>query len=397
MKTRILRLLLPAILVATGAGSVAWTWALAQHVGKLEAAGTRSAGRIDRLEALLDELTRDELSYVASGQIDKETLTATSARIRQIASESTWLLGELLAAGAPSAGELAKGAASLAEVDARAGGNIRADLDLMAADLLFTETTRTRQALREQLRALRVAEASAVSDGRSNDLKQAWTVLAGVALLFAWALVRSTHRPTTAPSVEVTSIAPDVDVVRPGAPPELVAPATVVEPTIDLNETATLCTAISRMRTESDLQGLLVRTATLLDASGIVVWMAAGEEMFPVAWHGYDSRQLIQLGPIGPSSPNAAAAAWRTSTLQSVAGGPNSQSAIVVPLLGVERCIGVLAIEVGPGRETDATTKAVTTLISAQLVTVLGAWPAGSSMPPAEVLPFERVTASKSS
>jgi len=39
----------------------------------------------------------------------------------------------------------------------------------------------------------------------------------------------------------------------------------------------------------------------------------------------------------------------------------------------------------------------VTTLISAQLVTVLGAWPAGSSMPPAEVLPFERVTASKSS
>ena len=397
MKTRILRLLLPAILVATGAGSVAWTWALAQHVGKLEAAGTRSAGRIDRVEALLDELTRDELSYVASGQIDKETLTATRARIRQIASESTWLLGELLAAGSPSAGELAKGAASLAEVDARAGENLRADLDLMAADLLFTETTRTRQALREQLRALRVAEASAVSDGRSNDLKQAWTVLAGVALLFAWALVRSTRRPTTAPSVEVTSIAPDVDVVRPGAPPELVVPATVVEPTIDLNETAALCTAISRMRTESDLQGLLVRTATLLDASGIVVWMAAGEEMFPVAWHGYDSRQLIQLGPIGPSSPNAAAAAWRTSTLQSVAGGPNSQSAIVVPLLGVERCIGVLAIEVGPGRETDATTKAVTTLISAQLVTVLGAWPAGSSMPPAEVLPFERVTASKSS
>ncbi len=398
MKTRILRLLLPAILVATGAGSVAWTWTLAQHVGKLEAAGTRSASRIDRLEALLDELTRDELSYVASGQIDKETLTATSARVRQIASESTWLLGERLAAGAPSAGELAKGAASLAEVDARAGENMRADLDLMAADLLFTETTRTRQALREQLRALRVAEASAVSDGRSNDLKQAWTVLAGVALLFAWALVRSTRRPITAPpvEVEVTSVAPHADVVRPSARPELAAPATVVEPTIDLNETAALCIAISRMRSESDLQGLLVRTATLLDASGIVVWMAAGEEMFPVAWHGYDSRQLIQLGPIGPSSPNAAAAAWRTATLQSVAGGPNSQSAIVVPLLGVERCIGVLAIELEPGRETDATTKAVTTLISAQLVTVLGAWPAGSSIPPAEVLPFERVTAKSS-
>ena len=92
---------------------------------------------------------------------------------------------------------------------------------------------------------------------------------------------------------------------------------------IDLTETAALCTAISRLQTESDLQGLLVRTATLLDASGVVVWMAAGEEMFPVAWHGYDSRQLIQLGPIGPSSLNATAAAWRTGTLQSVAGEGN--------------------------------------------------------------------------
>ncbi len=394
MKTRILRFLLPAILVTTGAGSVAWTWALAQHVGRVEAAGTRSAARIDRLEALLDELTRDELTYVASGRIDKETLTATSGRVRQIVSESTRLLGELLAAGAPSAGELANGAASLAEVDARARENMLADLDLMAADLLFTETTRTRQELREQLRKLRVAEASAVSDGRSNDLKEAWTVLAGVALLFAWALVRSTRRPTTALSDEVTSIAP-ADHLPPSTPPESVPPERGVESTIDLQETAALCTAISRLRTESDLRGLLVRTATLLDASGIVVWMAAGEEMFPVAWHGYDSRQLIQLGPIGPSAPNAAAAAWRTSTIQSVSGGPGSQSAIVAPLLGVDRCIGVLAIEVGPGRETDATINAVTTLISAQLVTVLGAWPAGSSMLPAEVLPFERVTASK--
>ena len=32
---------------------------------------------------------------------------------------------------------------------------MQADLDLMAADLLFTETTRTRQTLRDQLRMLR--------------------------------------------------------------------------------------------------------------------------------------------------------------------------------------------------------------------------------------------------
>jgi hypothetical protein len=66
----------------------------------------------------------------------------------------------------------------------------------------------------------------------------------------------------------------------------------------------------------------------------------------------------------------------------------------VVPLLGIERCIGVLAIEVAPGREADASTQAATTLIAAQLSTVLGGWPAGSSMPPAEIVPFERVASS---
>lgn len=392
MKSRILRLLLPAILVAAGAGSVVWTWALAQHVDRLESTGKQSATRIDRLDGLLDELAQDELKYVASGQIDKETLTATSARIRQMISESTWLLGQALAAAARPAGALAEGVASLAEVDSRARENMRADLDLMAADLLFTETARARQALRDQLRALRVAESNVVADGRANDLKQAWTVLAGVALLFAWALVRSTRRPPTPASSDIPSVTADVDHV-----PLNIAPTKAPEPTIDLTETAALCTAISRLKSETDVQALLVRTATLLDASGVVVWMAAGDEMFPVAWHGYDSRQLIQLGPIGRSSLNATAAAWRTGTLQSVAGGAASQSAIVTPLLGVERCIGVLAIEVAPGREASATVQAVVTLIAAQLVTVLGAWPAGSSVPSAAVVPFERLTASNSS
>jgi hypothetical protein len=402
MKTRIPRFLLPAILVAAGAGGVAWTWALAQHVNRLETSGKQSAARIDRLEVLLDELARDELTYAASGQVDKETLTSTSIRVRQITGETAWLLGQLLAGGSPAAGALAEGAASLAEIDVRARDNMRADLDLMAADLLFTETTRIRQRLREQLRMLRVAESNAIADGRSTDLQQAWIVLAGVALLFAWALIRSTRYPSPEPTNEVASITPETDHVPLNvAPPkhdaDVALPGTdmaVAEAAIDLSETATLCTAISRLQTEADLQGLLARTATLLGASGVVVWMAAGEEMFPVAWHGYESRQLIQLGPIGPSSLNATAAAWRTGTLQSVAGEPGSHSAIVVPLLGVERCIGVLAIEVEPGREADTTMQAVTTLIAAQLVTVLGAWPAGSSTSAAELLSFERMSAS---
>jgi hypothetical protein len=401
MKTRILRFLLPAILVAAGSGSVFWTWVLAQHVEQLEADARQSATRIDRLDLLLDELSRAELSYVASGQIDNQTLTGSNKSLREIVSESSWLLGQSPAGASTAAGAIAEGIASLAEVEPRARENIAAGLDLMAADLLFTETTRTREALREQLRTLRKAESVAVAERRSNDLQQAWIVLGTVALLFAWALVRSPRRSGAAPAGEA---APDAEVSghvsfsslaltpRVVVDNALEAPLVPVS-SVDLSEAAALCTAISRLQVETDLQDLLGRTAKVLDASGVAVWMTAGDQMFPVAWHGYDSRQLSQLGPISRSSMNALAAAWQSGSLQKVAGDRTSRSAIVAPLLGVERCIGVLAIETLPGRETDQTLQAVTAMVAAQLVTVLGAWPAGSEAAPADIIPFERASA----
>ena len=389
MKTRILRFLLPAILVLAGAGGVAWTWTLAQHVEQVEATGRQSAARIDRVEALLDEFTHNELVYAASGRVDGKTLNVSSNRAQQIVSESSRLLGQSLAGAAASAGKIASAVASLANVDSRARENMRAGLDLIAAELLFTETSQTREAMREQLRTLRRDESNAVTEARARALRRAWIALAGVALLFAWALARSSRSPAPAASEEIRFHQAESDRVPLN---EFRRPEPT--PSVDLMETAALCTAISRLRVETDLEALLVRTAGLLGASGTVVWMTAGEEMFPVAWHGYDSRQLSQLGPIGPSSMNATAAAWRSGTLQTVSGDLTSRSAIVAPLLGVERCIGVLAIEVTPGQESDVTMQAVTTLIAAQLVTVLGAWPAGSSVPPADVAPFERISAS---
>ena len=53
-----------------------------------------------------------------------------------------------------------------------------------------------------------------------------------------------------------------------------------------------------------------------------------------------------------------------------------SNGAIVAPMFGPDRCVGVLAAEVRHGREQDAATQAVTIMIAAQLATVIGAWPA---------------------
>jgi hypothetical protein len=383
MARRILRILLPTILVASGLGAVAWTWTLAQHVDQLEQTGRQSAARIDRLDTILDAIAHDELIYVASGQIDRETLTATSGRLREIVSESSWLLGQSLAGATSAAGAIASGVASLGDVDLRATENIRADLDLMAADLLFTETARTRQTLREQLRALRALESKAVAEARSVDLRQAWTALAAVALLFAYALVRSIRPAPRERSAPVSAEPQILNLV----PQEM--PSTP-EPSIDLEKTAALCTAIGCLQGETGLQDLLARSATVLGASGVVVWMAAADDMFPVAAHGYDAKVWPQLGPINRSAQNAIGKAWRTVTLQTVAGDATNRAGIVAPLIGADRCFGVLALEVAPGREADGARQAIAKVIAAQLATVLVAWPAGSSLSLGEVVPFER-------
>ena len=61
-----------------------------------------------------------------------------------------------------------------------------------------------------------------------------------------------------------------------------------------------------------------------------------------------------------------------------------SNGAIVAPMFAPDTCIGVVAAEVRHGREQDPSTRAVTTMVAAQLATVLGAWPSASPARAAE-------------
>ena len=86
------------------------------------------------------------------------------------------------------------------------------------------------------------------------------------------------------------------------------------------------------------------------------------------------------MGAIARSADNAVAAAWRTCELRVVSGDANgaANGAIVAPMFGPDACIGVLAIETPPHRETDAAARAITEMFAAQLATTLAAWPAPS-------------------
>lgn len=394
MRTRIASLVLSTMLLAAGCGAALWTWHLVQGVETLQQTGNQTSLRIDRVSDLLDEIADEELRYAASGLAEDQTLTAAAALVQQASSESAGLVAHSLSAASPAAAAVRDASGTLAEIDRRGRENLAAGLALTAADLLFTESHAIRTTMRQQLRALRAAEADTVEQARAGVLRQAWLAFAGVALLVALALIRWPRRET------LTSPLPNADAAtreEPETPGSILAPADAVVPApapaavdgVDLAETASLCTAIGRLHTQTDLPDLLSRTASVVDATGVVIWMAAGEELFPAAVHGYDLMELNRVGPIPRAAGNATAAAWRSETLQTVAGDTSSRSAMVAPMLGSDRCIGVLALEVAPGRERDISLQAVAKLVAAQLAAVLAAWPAASSAP-ADVIPFER-------
>jgi hypothetical protein len=158
------------------------------------------------------------------------------------------------------------------------------------------------------------------------------------------------------------------------------APAPVMPPSVDIAEAAAACTALSRVSRASELPDILARVARTLDCSGLIVWLGAGEELFAATAHGYHPRMLARLGPIRRDADNATAAAWRACELRVVPGDTVGNGAIVAPLFSPEDCIGVLAAEFRGGREQDATVRAVTSMVAAQLATIVAAWPAPSSV-----------------
>jgi hypothetical protein len=148
---------------------------------------------------------------------------------------------------------------------------------------------------------------------------------------------------------------------------------------VDLGAAADVCVAISRMTASAELPALLARAASVLDASGVIVWVGGDEELFAAAAHGYDPDVIARLGSIGKSADNATAASWRSGEVRVVPGDIISDGAIVAPMLRPDGCIGVLAAEVHHGRETDAATRAVTVMMAAQLATVVAASPPESA------------------
>jgi hypothetical protein len=143
---------------------------------------------------------------------------------------------------------------------------------------------------------------------------------------------------------------------------------------LDFKVVATLCTELSRVDDTMALPPLLERAAAVLDAAGIILWIADpdGRELNPVLAQGYPQHLVNRLGTIPRGAENATAAAYRTGMLQTVFGNGTSNGAIAAPLLTCGGCVGVMAAEVKGDTERLEANLAAATILAAQLASLVG-------------------------
>jgi hypothetical protein len=274
-------------------------------------------------------------------------------------------------------------AATLQDIETRAQEHLRVGQDLMAADLMFSEGRSTRETIASGLRTLRTSENDWYTTARADAVDVSWSIAGVVGAVWVIGLMLLMRAPSPVVPAKVPAMVAEPSPLLLSEPVHQTSPPSYP----DLPAAAEVCTAIGRLASAEDLPQLLQQAAAVVDATGIVVWMAAGEELFAAAAYGYPSQVIQKLGPINRSAINATAAAWRSGILQTVAGDLSTRGALAAPMLGPDRCIGVLAVEISGGREDNPGKRAVTVMFAAQLGAALAAWPAASAAASEEVPP----------
>ncbi|MEE2638491.1 MAG: GAF domain-containing protein [Acidobacteriota bacterium] len=376
----------------------------------------------------LADLRAAEQAYVAIGQDQVYWTTKVTSLLETVGNSLENLRGLVINPESVDALDSAgRAVADLQQMDARAREHVSLEQSLLASDLVFTDGLElvSRAAANVELARARerTTRHEAVRTARDEQTRMVLAA-AAIAILAVMLLapVSRRHRPapfsstTSEESVSATrhsalslndppathhssGIAEDWESAEaehsesPGrAKTTTDAPVTsgtsagadTARPNPDIAAAADLCTDFGRLGDTRQLPELLARVATLLNASGVIVWVrdATGQRLRPALAHGYPAGFLTRIGTIPKDSENATAAAFRTSSLQVVAAsaGDDTSGALATPLMSTHQCIGVFSAELRDGWETSDTVQATATIIAAQLAPLLpSAQPAEST------------------
>ena len=382
-----------ATLVAVGAAAF-FLFQTEQQIARLKSTLRAFDVRAREATTALADLRVAQQAYVAEGQgVDfwmpkvaslHESLTGTLAALRQspVSAEASTALDEAVAT-----------VAEFGAIDRRTRDYITGDEKLMAADVIFGDGREAAANATRQIETARLAEHQA-ADVVEAALRQKQALAAGAAAGFAvFVVLLLTPRPrveveeTTTTGLSIAPARPAASVPTTAVParaapkaaataPRAQAPQTSVATrhAIALKAAASLATDFGRVRDADEMTQLLGRAATLMDASGVVIWLGTttGAELAPMLAHGYGAQALSRMPRLPRSADNAAAAAYRTGQMQIVLARPGGNpGALVAPILAADGCIGALSAEIHGGGEASESVQALSTIVAAHFATVL--------------------------
>jgi hypothetical protein len=385
MKNMAVRLTLVCLFVVASSVAAYLVWTGESLAGRDVYAARQFEHAAFAVEQNVLDLRAAQQAYVAAGQGDEFWISKAAAAAVAVRAALDALRAQAFSPEAQSVIDNASSALEdFEQMDRRARDYTRSGQKLLASDLIFTDGLESTGVVVESIDRARAAEVQA-RDAALADTRRAEIIAIGVAgavglvvilllLPRRQAVVRAepvTKFKTGPPApLDAFDLRPAVD-PTPATKPETVEPAPA---SLDLGAVASLCTDLARVVDTRALPAILGRAATVLDAPGVVDWIADpdGHELSPIVTHGYSQQMVARLGTILRDAENATASAFRTSLMQIVDADAVSNGAIAAPLVTPAGCVGVMAAEVRHEGEKDSGKLAAATIVAAQLATLVG-------------------------
>jgi hypothetical protein len=323
-------------------------------------------------------------SYVAGSQAAGYWTTRVSSMQRDLGSRLE-RLESLAGSGAPQQSITSARAAlgDFTKLDLTIRDHLESQDRLLASDLIFTDGIQLLDQLTEHIQS---AEAATLGSFRqrveAGRREQMWWLAGSAAMLALGLLLMAWLPKRDAGSEAASTLVADADDLPLSAPLREAHP--LPRPAA-IDDLAQVCSGLARVSEPQELSPLLEHAARLLNARGVVLWLADqdGSELRPAVVHGYPEQAAARMGLIATGADNATAAAFRSATLVTVAASGSPYGALVAPLVGANGCAGVLSIEVPAGMEREQHAHSVATILSAQLSGLVGT-PVPSASAPAQ-------------
>ena len=372
MNSRLIRTLIVVIGIAIGLSASYFFQTINTDLNNQHSSADALRGKAAALSATIADVRGGQFAYVARGQGEGFWMSRVESLMPELQRQTAEFGAALASPAAQSAFEPAAAALeNFRTLDSRVREFVQSGSPLLASDMIFSDGLESTSTASAQVTAALNTELQQREAGMASLRTRQLAVLgggAGVVLLLMVALAFTGASAGTSAEPE-TVATPVIEPVRFEAP----LPKARAAVTPKLLSTAQLCGELSRVAEGRQLPGLLERAAKVLDASGIIVWVAepSRQRLTPAIAHGYEDKIVARMGSIHRDANNAAAAAYRAAEIRTVAGDAFTSGAVIIPLMTSDGCVGVLSAEMKAGSEKDESSQALATIFAAQLATIV--------------------------